>query len=134
MSGRRATTPEPRAGGRMFTLAARAPVGGTKRRLVLCLLAAYADVGVESPSMRELCERLDMTPRRVDKILKRLEHDGFLRVRWRAGPPNAIGQRRNVYELLVDRRPNDAGRPSQRPTPTTGSPITDRDGREVGAV
>jgi hypothetical protein len=73
-------------------------VTGTKRHRLLCLLAAYADAGVCSPSMRELLGRLDLkNAMQVDALLRALQRDGLVRVRWGEGE-----HERNVYELRLD--------------------------------
>lgn len=69
-----------------------APVGGTKRRRVLVLIAAYIDAGRDDPSIRELAERAKLPRVAVVAVVDRLERDGWLRVRRAAG-------RRNRYSL-----------------------------------
>jgi DNA-binding Lrp family transcriptional regulator len=82
-----------------------APVGGTKRRKLLVLIAAYADAGEPSPPMRQLSDRLGLPAKVIDRLLDRLEQDGWLTVEW-AGNSNAPagarwdgGHRRNRYVL-----------------------------------
>jgi DNA-binding transcriptional ArsR family regulator len=93
-------TPQPRAGAN-FVQAARTPVGGDKRRRLLCLLAAYADVGVDDPPIRSLSRRLRLPVPTIDELLKQLERDGLVSIRWKAGQPNTEGHRRNRYELRL---------------------------------
>lgn len=76
--------------------AARLPIDGTKRRKVLVLIAAYADAGEKSPSIRELAERARLDRLIVANVVDRLARDGLLEVDWRAGP-----DRRNVYRLRL---------------------------------
>jgi hypothetical protein len=96
---------EPIAGER-FRRAATLDIEGAKRRKLLCLLAAYADAGEPSPPMRELVRRLGLPKRtNIDGLLKLLERDGFLRVRWGSQERDE----RNVYDL---RLPHPAIHPS----------------------
>ena len=82
----------PLAGAR-FKAAAALPITGSKRRKLLCLIAAYQDAG-HAPSVRQLAERIDGVDwRGVDALLKRLVADGWIEVRW------AKHGQRNHYEL-----------------------------------
>jgi hypothetical protein len=86
--------------GPLFRAAAAVPVDGTKRHRLLCLLAAYADGGEHSPPVRALAARLGFDDAHgLDALLRALERDGHLRVRWRAGRGG-----RNVYELRIEER------------------------------
>jgi hypothetical protein len=87
--------------GPLFKQAARLDVGGAKRRRLLCLLAAYADAGEHSPTVRQLAQQAKIPGgwRKVDQLLRLLERDGVVEVRWAKH-----GQARNVYELYLDGR------------------------------
>jgi hypothetical protein len=73
-----------------------------KHRLLLTLIAAYADAGEQSPPVRELARRLGLgnepgAARKIDKRLRGLERAGVLTVAWRASNGG-----RNVYTLHLD--------------------------------
>jgi DNA-binding MarR family transcriptional regulator len=70
--------------------------GGRKRLKLLVLLAAYADAEEPSPPARALAERLGIQISDLDRLLKRLQRDGYLTVAWRKGP-----NERNVYTLRL---------------------------------
>jgi DNA-binding transcriptional ArsR family regulator len=65
-------------------------------RRVLILLAAYADAGEISPSIRELTERLKLTIPQLDAELRKLAAGGLIWVEWHADPRD----NRNRYRLL----------------------------------
>jgi hypothetical protein len=69
--------------------------GDTGRR-VLILIAAYADAGEISPSVRELTTRLKLTIEQLDTELRKLAAGGLIWVEWRADPRG----NRNRYRLL----------------------------------
>jgi hypothetical protein len=87
--------------GPRFRRAAALPIQGEKRRRLLSLLAAWADVGETSPPMRDLVKRLGHTPKKMDQLLASLAADGWIAVEW-AGPGrpgNRGGPCRNRYTL-----------------------------------
>jgi hypothetical protein len=90
--------PSPIAGVR-FKAAAALAIEGTKRRKLLCLIAAYQDAG-HAPSVRELAERIDgvRSVRQLDGLLRALERDEWLRVEW----SSKGSRRRNVYTVRLD--------------------------------
>jgi hypothetical protein len=90
-----ATKTKPVAGP-LFKQAAALPIEGGKRRKRLCLLAAYADAGEPSPRVRDLARITGFEVPQIDQLLRTLQRDGHLNVRWRA---SSHQQRRNVYEL-----------------------------------
>jgi hypothetical protein len=99
-------TPEPVLGPLART-AARVPLRPPlerSHRLLLTLIAAFADAGEQSPPVSELARRLGLNgPRqvavgKVDKRLKDLERAGLLDVRWKASQHE---HPRNVYELRL---------------------------------
>jgi DNA-binding transcriptional ArsR family regulator len=65
-------------------------------RRVLILLAAYADAGEISPSVRELTSRLKLTIEQLDIELRKLAAGGLIWVEWHADPQD----NRNRYRLL----------------------------------
>ena len=79
-------------------------IGGTKRRKLLALLAAYADAGESSPSARVLVATLGLPGgrwlafRTFDHLLGLLERDGLLRVERSPWGSNE----RNRYTLTLD--------------------------------
>jgi DNA-binding PadR family transcriptional regulator len=78
-----------------------APIEGRKRKRLLAVIAAYQDEGY-APSVREIGTRAKVL--RAGKphvptvlvLLRRLEADGLLRVKW----ANA-GKARNRYEVVI---------------------------------
>jgi hypothetical protein len=85
--------------------AMRVPLEVEQRKL-LVLIAAYADAGERSPSIRELGARIGISIsgrghppglRKLEWLLRGLIREGRLRVRWRAEP----GTCRNVYDVRV---------------------------------
>ena len=82
------------ARGRNFALAARLPVGGTKRRKVVAMLGAYADAGISDPSIRELAAGTRLPKPVVCKLVDKLEEDGLVDIKRSRGE-------RNVYTLLL---------------------------------
>ncbi len=111
---RAVSVPDP-VPGENFRRATALPIEGTKRRKLLCLLAAYADAGETSPAMRELCRRTGIEdPRVVDGVLRTLIADGYLDVRWAPQGARARGlpeHPRNVYTLRLNRSPGARSRP-----------------------
>jgi hypothetical protein len=88
---------QPVAGARFRRAAALSVEGDTRRRL-LCLLAAYADAGEASPPIRVLLLRLGLTnAAQIDALLRSLERDGLLHVRW----GDSERHERNTYELRL---------------------------------
>jgi hypothetical protein len=105
--------------------ALRLPLDGEQRKL-LVLIAAYADAGEHSPSLRVLGARLagqerwngrakvnesgDLAIGKLDWLLRGLIRKGLLRVRWRAEEHT----KRNVYELRLGEDGSQGRHSSQR--------------------
>jgi hypothetical protein len=103
----------------------RFPLRGDQRKLLI-LIAAYADAGERSPSLRELGARLagqrrwhgrvkrsergDLSISKLDWLLRGLVRTGLLRVHW--GGESETG--RNVYELRLGAE-GDGRREHERP-------------------
>lgn len=64
-------------------------------RKLLCLLAAYADGGNESPTMRVLASRMAITMPEVMWLLRSLEIEGWIEVEWTLSYTTP-----NKYELI----------------------------------
>jgi hypothetical protein len=77
--------------GPLARAAAKTPVGGSKRRKLLVLLAAYADAGESSPGAATLATRLKVPMRVFDGLLAALERDGWSKSS--AGRESAIATR-----------------------------------------
>lgn len=81
----------------------RLPMEGQKRRKVLASIAAFHDEG-HQPALREIIKRAGLTRgiKEADRLLKRLEADGYLRIEWapRSGKGSGQGQR-NRYEVVL---------------------------------
>lgn len=75
-------------------------------RKLLCLIAAYADAGQPSPTVRNLARRVGFTGKhramKIDKRLRELERDGVLVVTWADKEARQRGER-NEYELRIGR-------------------------------
>jgi hypothetical protein len=85
--------------GTLARQAMRVDAGGGKRRKLLTLVAAYADAGEASPSLRTLASGLKVNWQSAEALLKLLERDGFLEVAWRQGR-----DQRNVYTVRLNGR------------------------------
>lgn len=74
------------------------------QRKVLCLLAAYADAGNNSPSFKQMYRQLLLTPMQFDITLDHLQRKGHLKVDFEF-PDNRPGRRatsrRNIYTLTL---------------------------------
>jgi DNA-binding MarR family transcriptional regulator len=91
--------PKPVAGP-LFRQAAKIDAGGDKRRKLLCLLAAYADAGIDDPSIAQLAKRAQIPRGIVVVVVEKLEAAGLLAV-YRGDPTR---QERNRYTLYLDGR------------------------------
>lgn len=78
-----------------------AQLDGTKRRRVLAVIAAFLDEE-HAPSLREIAERAGLDGwEQARHLVKRLEADGLLAVKW---APRAAQRRygaRNRYRVLI---------------------------------
>ena len=93
-----ASIPKPVAG-LLFRQAARLDGAHTQRGRLLALIAAYADAGCDSPPFNVLLGPLGIEDgKQLDALLRQLQREGLLRVRW----GSKAKRERNVYRVRLD--------------------------------